>query len=246
MKILGELMLHYGSPFLEAALHSVSTQVDDIVILYSEKPSQGYQPNIPCPDTREDLLKIAKNFDTDRFATWRDGEWGNEGDHCDAIFNYTDGYDFVFRFDADEVIPPGFVAEMISQAEETNHKTYCVPFTHFWRSFDWACHDGQMPVRLHRVKGGEGQRYLDSRDGKWFVYHFGYAQPTKYIEYKLQCSAHRPEFRPDWFEKKWLANSKDDVHPVCFPGHWNALWFDKTTMPDILKRHPYYGMEVIE
>lgn len=244
MKILGELILHYAAPYLQAALESVSEQVDHIVILYAEKPSQGYQPNILCPDSREDLRKIAEPFGDK--ITWVDGQWHHEGEHCDAIADYMDGYDFVFRFDGDEVIPPGFVAEMIHQANETNHKNYCVPFVHFWRSFNWACRDGQMPVRLHRINGGEGQRYLDSKDGKWFVYHFGYAQPTKYIEYKLQCSAHRPEFRPDWFEKKWLANAKDDVHPVCFPDHWNAEPFDKSTMPEVLKRHPYYNAEVIE
>jgi hypothetical protein len=201
---------------------------------------------------------------------WVEGDWGNEADHVNAISHYTEGYDWVWRSDADEVVPPGMVAEMIRQAEcakklarytsnpvdntgpylETmnpfKYKHHCVPFMHFWRSFSRVCRDGQMPMRLTRVNGGEGQVYLDSQDGKWFVAHFGYAQPTKYLEFKLTVSGHKDEFRPNWLKDVWEKNDGVNCHPVMYEGHWNAVGFDKTTLPLVLKRHKYYGCEVIE
>jgi hypothetical protein len=254
VKVLGFIILHYGRPYLRAAVEAILPQVDHLVILYSPKPSQGFGTDTPCPDTEGELKQEAFDaldlqaigLDGQSKIQWVRGHWHHEGEHTDAIWQYADGYDWIVRLDADEIFPPGMVAEMIAQAEETQHKNYCVPFVHFWRSFSRVNRDAQMPVRLARVNGGEGQRYLDSKGGKWFVYHFGYAQPSRYIQYKLQVSGHRPEFRPDWYEKKWLANAQEDLHPVNFPGFWNAEPFDKETMPEVLKRHPYFSMTVID
>ena len=255
MKVLGEIILYYGAPFLSAAVESIYDQVDKIVILYSPKPSQGHSTTLQCPDTREDLMACVMEF-KDKIM-WVEGDWGNEGDHVNAISHYTEGYDWVWRSDADEVVPPGMVAEMIRQAEAYQdpdspndrlciYKHHCVPFVHFWRSFSRVCRDGQQPMRLTRVNGGEGSVYLDSQDGKWVVLHFGYAQPTKYLEFKLTVSGHKDEFRPGWLENVWLKNDGVNCHPVMFEGHWNAVDFDKTTMPLVLKRHKYYNSEVIE
>ena len=78
------------------------------------------------------------------------------------------------------------------------------------------------------------------------VSHFGYAQPTKYIEYKLLVSGHRPEFRRDWFAEKWLKNGQYDLHPVVHPNHWMPVDFDKSKLPEILKSHPFYSIEIIK
>lgn len=243
-KILGFIILHTGRPYLRAAVEAILPQVDQLVILYSPKPSQGFGTDIPCPDSETDLMSEISPVPAN--VIWHRGHWNHEGEHTDAIWQYSEGYDWIVRLDADEVFPPGMVAEMIEQAQETNHRTYCVPFVHFWRSFNRCCRDAQMPVRLSRVNGGEGQRYLDSKGGKWEVLHFGYAQPSRYIEYKMQVSGHRPEWRPDWFKDRWLANAQADVHPVCFPTHWMPQDYDKTTMPEVLKRHPYYSMDLID
>ena len=236
-------ILHYGRPYLAAAIESVYPQVDHIVILYTAHPSQGFTPSLPCPDTEDELRVEAAPF-MDKI-TWVYGNWANETEHIHAVRNYVGSYDWVWRFDADEITPPGMVAEMIRQAKTSDHAEYRVPFVHFWRSFNKVCRDGQMPIRLYRVLGGKGLRYLDSRD-TWYVLHFGYAMPTRYIEYKLQCSGHRPEFRKDWFETKWLANCHEDVHPVMHPGHWNAVDYDKSNMPKFLKEHKYFHAGVVE
>lgn len=242
MKTLAFVTMHYGAAYLETALRSLDTQVDQFLILYAAKPSQGYQANIPCPDTRQDLWEITRPWK--HKLTWVDGEWPDEGSHHNTVFQFAAGFDWLWRFDTDEVAQPGLVAEMIAQAEETGHRFYRVPFIHHWRSFDKACRDSQMPMRLIRVNGGEGESVLNGKDYTWNVHHMGYAQPLKYIAYKLLVSGHRPEFRENWLQEIYLGGVEKDVHPVSF-GLWNVEPYDKTKMPKELLEHPLYGVDPI-
>lgn len=235
MKTLGYMMLHYGAPYLRASLEALAPQVDHIVILYTDFPSQGFMAETLCPDSEKELYDIARDF----HVTWAKGRWPNEGAHHDAIWSFAEGYDWLIRCDSDEVYPEGMVAELIRQAAATEHKFYRIPFQHFWQSFTHVCRDGQMPMRLIRVTGGEGERYLDSDNWRWAVHHMGYCQPNRYIQYKMEVSGHRPEFRPDWYEEKWLKASLTDVHPVVFD-FWNAEPYDAALLPPALKAHRLY------
>lgn len=243
-KIVSYVILHYGLPYFKTAVAAIYPQVDEIIVLYSHKPSQGFFTNIPAPDTREELYEsITPYLDKVR---WIDGEWGNEGDHTDAVRAFTAGYDWLVRFDSDEVYQPDSVARLIQQAELTEAKIFRLPFLHFWRSFTKVCRDGHNPERIVRLTGGEGTAYLDSMNETNSVLHFGYAQPTKYIEYKMQVSGHKSEWRPEWFSQIWQTNAEKDVHPVCKFDFWTPEPFDKTKLPELLKSHPYYEKEVIE
>lgn len=242
-KILSYCILHYGRPYFKYAVEALYPQVDKIVILYTSKPSQGFQADIPCPDTREELYTDIQEF-MDKIE-WVDGEWENEGLHNDAVAKYREGYNWQIRFDADEIYPEGSVDYFIKEAEKTPLKEFRLPFYHFWRSFKWACSDAQWPFRLYRIGSGDGWGWVGD---KYRIFHMGYAQPTRYIQYKMQVQAHRLEWRPDWFEKRWLANVKDDIHPVSYlpTPLWNAGLFDVSKLPDVLKKHPYANSEVIE
>lgn len=252
MKVLGNMILHQGKPYLRYAIEALKGQVDHIMIFYSEKPSQGFQTDIPCPDTREELIAEVEAADGPP-VTWVDGSWPNETEHVNAIHRYTNGYDWIWRVDADEIAPEGMVAEMIRQAElqpkvlgEFILRAFRVPFIHAWRTFNRVCRDGSHPIRLTRVNGGEGICTLDSDGGKWEVWHGGYAIPNAYMAYKWTVSGHKPELRPDWYEKIWLTNEQKNVHPVMHSGHWNAEDFPLESLPKVLLNHPYYGKAVIE
>lgn len=249
---LGFCITHYGAEYFRAALEAIAPQVDKIVILYTDMPSQGFMPETAMlPDTEASLIHCT-DIVADKIR-WIHGRWPNEGAHVDAILQFAAGYDWLVRFDTDEIFPDGFVDEMIAQADkdmedhepwQDHAKNYRVPFVHHWKAFDKVCRDGQMPVRLTRTSGGVGEKYLDAK-GKWWVHHMGYAQDTKYINYKLQVSGHRPEFRPEWYAEKWMANAQEDLHPVCKYGFWNAEPYDKTTLPAVLLKHPNYNKDVI-
>lgn len=279
-KRLAFLILHQGRPYLRYAVQAILPQVDKLMIFYSAKPSQGYQTDMECPDTREELREEAYAADQPRTdfphiskIEWREGEWPNEVAHVNAVNAHTEGYDWLVRLDADEIYPPGMVDEMIRQAEaedKRDAREYRIPFCHFWRSFSRVCRDGSHPIRLTRLKGGSGIKNLDrSHPGgvalevkerpsylcsqtqfvcpqPWEVLHFGYAQPTKYIEYKMAVSGHKSEWRKDWFAERWLVNAQRDVHPVMYPHHWHVEDYDKEKMPEIMRGHPYWDMEVID
>ncbi len=241
MSVLAYMPLHTGLPWLYETLHQILPQVDKLVILYTPTPSCGYTTLLPCPDLREDLFKIAEHFGNEYAGklVWVDGRWSNEHDHCDAIWDFADGYDYVLRVDADEVYPDGFMAEMVRQADAYPEVgSFRFPFLHFWKDLEHVCRDFHPPYRMLRNPRMGDWMALDSKS-QWFVYHMGYAQPTEYIAYKLSVSYHKPEFRKDWFQEKWLKKADKDLHPVT-PGIWDAEEFDRSTLPDVCAVNPLY------
>ncbi|MCP3684106.1 MAG: glycosyltransferase family 2 protein, partial [bacterium] len=224
MKKLGYIILFYGKPYLQAAVAAIYPQVDRIVVLYTDKPSQGFITDTPCPDTEEELKACVAPY-KDKIL-WIKGEWHNQGEHTNAVFDYAAGYDYLVRFDADEIYPEGMVDAMIEQAEASDAHHFQLPFQHFWRSFDRVCRDSQRPYRLVKMKGGEGDQILDSLDWKWAVYHMGYAQPDEYVRFKLKILDHAPEYRPDWLDMIWDNSERtEDLHPVSLK-MWNSEHFD--------------------
>ena len=65
MKVLGFIPLHYGKEYLEVAIKAVDPCIDQLLILYTSKPSYGSRSAIVCPETEEELkeivFKAAKN-----------------------------------------------------------------------------------------------------------------------------------------------------------------------------------------
>ena len=245
-KKLGFCNLHQGRPFFKYAVEAIYPQVDKIFIFYTDTPSQGYKTPLECPDKRQELYDDIKPF-MDK-VTWIDGHWDTEGEHVDAVRAHTKGCEWLVRFDADEIYQPGSVDYFVKQAEKTTFKDFRVPMFHFWRSFNWVCRDAQFPFRLERLRGATGWGWLSDEDDKYKIIHMGYAQPTNYIKYKMQVSAHKPEWRPNWYGDCWLSNAKDNIHPVSYIPNplWNAEPFDKTKLPEVLKNHEYYDKEIIE
>jgi len=241
---LGYMILHSGAHYLRAAIESMKTQVDQILILYSEHPSQGYGTDLECPDNRDLLRNIVEPYR--KKIIWVDGNWGNEGDHTNAVYMFADKFEWLIRFDADEVFPDGMVDEMIKQAEKTQSRNFQFPFMHFWRSFNEVCRDAQFPYRMiHNTNNVDGDSILDSCDGKYVVHHMGYAIPNKYMIYKWEITGHKSELKPEWFSDIWYGGGQEDLHPVS-----RGLWpksekFDKNLMPKSLKEHPYFHLKRI-
>lgn len=244
-RTLAYIPLLYGRPWLKETIHQILPQVDELHIYITDQPSCGHGTDLPCPDTKDELFAIIDSFPQDKILVG-EGRWGSEADHCNQAWQAKDSFDWIVRADADEIYPDGYIAEMIRQAEEKpSFGHYRVPFVHLWRSLNWVCKDRQMPFRLHRTRPPNNEScFLDDQDGRWFVAHMGYAQPSKYIEYKLQVSLHKPEFRPEWLEEIWRKNAKVDIHPVSY-GLWNAEPFDKMLLPEIVRQSPYWDMDLI-
>lgn len=240
MKTIAYTALHYGAPFLSSAIKSVLYAVDEYHVLYSPHGSHGTQTDAVCPDTRGDLLSIAMEAAGGKLR-WHDGNWRHEGQQRDAIYEYTDA-DLILTLDADEIWRPDQLAIMLETAASGSVRETAAYEMPFWRSFYQAMPDKLCaPARVVNTHHKSGIAYPDV-----FFAHFGYAQPTRYIEYKMAIHGHRADWRSEWFVDKWLANASEDVHPTN-RDFWTARAVNPLLyLPAWMTEHPYAGMGVIE
>lgn len=247
MKVVSYTALHYGKDYLYYAIRSVIDHVDEHYILYSRVGSHGHRTERPCPDTRSELIDLAKRAAGDKLR-WIDGEWTHEGAQRDSIFSYAPDADVILVVDADEVWPddPALWEAVRSLSYGSGFRRWRLPMVHFWRSFHQAIlHDPAYPERIicpHGVKN-EAQTIPYYRP----IAHLGYAQRSEIVSYKLLTHGHRNEFRRDcdWFHEKFMANAQHDCHPVGSE-YWNpepVNWYDY--LPRWMAEHPYCEKMVI-
>jgi hypothetical protein len=250
MKRIAYCALHYGKEYLAWAVRSVQDHVDEIHFLYTPLPSFGYQTLLKCPDKKEELEREANRF-LKIPSFWHVGRWTGEGQHRNTIGEIAAerGASQILSFDSDEVWDPDSLATALDDAAARPERNILVRFIHFWRSFKWVCRDACMPVRIINL-GKKGDHFIDGSKQPVPVLHFGYAQTTKLIEYKMDCHGHKAELRGDWFKTKFLPwkPGVGDVHPTN-----NNFWTPEATDAKIsgvvdrmLGDHPYNGLPLIE
>lgn len=243
MRIVSYTALHYGADYLGWVIRSVIDHVDQHVILYCPHGSHGSRTDRPCPDTRDELYAIAQAAAGDKLL-WIDGDWAQENQQRESIYEYAPDADVILVVDADEIWPLAWGSwyGMI----ELGYQTIRLPIIHFWRSF-WRAiiHDPAYPQRLIFPK---------NRGGDWTasnnrpICHMGYARSPEAVHYKLLIHGHKGQLRDiDWYmRERFLANAQQDCHPVGSewwqPEPVNPLDF----MPQWMSQHPYFGMQVIE
>ena len=77
----------------------------------------------------------------------------------------------------------------------------------------------------------------------------GYAQTPEIICYKMQIHGHLAEWRPNWYEDKFLAwqPGVKDVHPTCRDNFWEPKpYVDDGTLEKLTFDHPYFGRDIIK
>lgn len=241
-RILGYAPILYGKDYLRESLLSVVNHVDKFVVLYTPIPSYGFGTDAVCPDTEEELLKIAQEVLGDKLI-WHHGGWGQEGAHRGEIFRYSGGYDGILAIDADEVYDQETLPKAIELALQC--KQMYVGFggyINFWRSFNHACYDSFTPIRFINLRGEPTQ--FGNGVVPCTVYHFSCAQSEAVMRFKLLVHGHKNEIRPNWLEEIYFGTQMEDVHLTSY-GLWNATPFDKNTLPQSLKDHPNFNKERI-
>ncbi len=245
-RVIGYMPLHYGKDYLRESLLSVIDHVEKFVVIYSETPSYGHGTNVVCPEREIELFTIAMEVCGSKLE-WRKEKFGNEGEHRGFIYNFTEGFDLVLAVDADEVFDQESLKAALQFAYEGDKRYYGIAgYINFWRSFSFACYDGYLPVRITNLHNPEnsGQGTAICK-----IYHFSCAQSKSIMDYKYIIHGHKDELRPDWLQNtyyRWTPEDNfNDLHPVAI-GLWNATYFDKNTMPDILKKHPNFNKHIID
>lgn len=249
MKIVGFTALHYGLPYLDAAIRSVIDAVDEHYVIYSDIGSHGHRTDVPCPDSREDLMEVAHNAAGNKLR-WYEGHFSTEGNQRDMIYQVAPDADVIIVVDSDEIYPVKLVETIVNlPAENAPIREFRVSMVHFWRSFSkCVTHDPAWPTRVIYPKAkpiGSGMFAL-SEPGP--IAHMGYAIPPYLMEYKWRIHGHLNELRRDvdWFHDVFMANRQYDCHPVGSE-YWNPETVDPWLyLPEWMKSHKYANMAVIE
>lgn len=244
MKTIGYAPINYGKEYFEASLKSVEPHVDKFVVLYSETGSQGYVTDQKPPDTESELHAIASDVLGSKLV-WDNSRYATEGQHRDAAFAFAEGYQVMLTLDSDEVIDSKELPRVIQEVYDGSHRRLGVNgYVNFWRSFSRACIDGFRPIRFFNLMrpsaGSQGEVQIP-------FYHFGCAQSLDTVFYKWQISAHRGELRPDWYymHSHWEPGKYEWLHPASLTIWKEPEYFDKQTLPQILKDHPNFKKEII-
>lgn len=251
MKVIAYTALHYGAEYLAYAIKSVIDHVDEYHVLYSAEGSHGWRTEERCPDTAQQLYDIARAVAGHKLH-WTNGKWPYEGAQRDYIHQLVPDADVILVLDSDEIWQPKLIERIIHYSGKVQYsapvRTLRLPMLHYWRSFHKAIvNDPAWPERI--IFPRINPRYGDgtwSRGVGW-INHMGYAQRSEIVRYKLLTHGHRGEFRRDvdWFTDKFMANAQIDCHPVGSE-YWNPEPVNPMDyMPDFMKSHPNYRLEVI-
>lgn len=244
-KTTASYILHYGREWLFHSMRSVRPFVDEIRVFYTPKPSHGHTSQLQCPETREELHTISKQFD----AVWHEGLYPQEGQHRDyAIANCKEaGAEVILVVDADEIWLPEELKYALDYVRNNPFRIgrWCVNMLHFWRSLRWVCNDSMWPTRIIVPTRGHGIGYVSHNECQ--PLHMGYAQTPEIIEYKMSIHGHKDEIRPGWFGQMFLAWRPEmgDVHPTC-EDTWTPKPYDRNLISDVVGDHSYFHLEIIE
>jgi len=216
MKVLAYYPIHYGAEYLNASIKSIDTLVDKIVILYTPSPSYGYQTDIPCPESEEELRAIAESSSS-KIEWMNIGGSTNEGRHRGIAFNQAEGFDIMLPVDADEIWETSSLERCIKETYDgSSWRRNISGFVNFWKSFNWACYDSFQPARAFNLN----RNNLIEESIQGTIYHFGYAQSEKIMNYKFEIHGHKSEIKPGWLQNTYYGwePGKLDLHPTC--GVW--------------------------
>jgi len=240
------MTIHYGGAYLREALLSVVDHVDKMVIAYSRQPSQGHGTNKECPDKENDIYFICKTVLGDKLIWDAADRYGAENEHRAVKYKYSHGFDLVLTVDSDEVYASEQLQESFKYSYWGLHRFYGIDgYINFWRSFDWFCTDGFRPIRIENLHRKNQDQDINL---KQTIYHFSTCQPVEIMAYKFGVFGHAHEVRPGWLQDVYYSWSPEapfgDVHCVA-RDLWNPVFFDKNTLPEILKNHENFNKRVV-
>lgn len=245
MKVLGFMTLFYGEEYLRDSLMSIRDHVDKMVIAYTPEPSHGHNTTAINPDDKDRMFMIAQMVLGEKLI-WNEGTYSSESRHRARRYVYCDGYDLILTIDPDEVFKNEEVQSALNYAFINKERYFGIKgYVNLWRSFDWACYDGFRPIRIENLRN---QNEKQNHECHLTVYHFSTCQKESIMRYKYKVFGHANEIKQNWLDGVHYAwtpeNNFGDLHPVSI-GLWNAVPFDKTTLPDTLHFHENYKKQLI-
>jgi len=241
MRVIGNLTIHYGVEYLKECLTSIKDHCEKVVVAYTPNPSHGFGTTDICPDSREVIERICSGVLGDKLI-WDENVYNAENTHRRTVHNYSSGYDLILTIDADEVFKPEEITNALQFAYNNPQRYYGIKgYVNFWRSFNHACYDGFRPIRIENLNNHNQEQ---NHECHLTIYHFSTAQSEPVMRYKYKIFGHASEIRENWLNDTYYGTTMTDLHPVSI-GLWNAVEFDKNTLPEFLKDHANFNKDRI-
>lgn len=185
------------------------------------------------------------------------------------------GMDYYFLVDGDEVYQAQHLRQ-IRQTIQSHPEAgiFIVKCHTFWRSFHYRIPPDMLSWRPRRIfKLTQKRRMLgipfphrlafkgindlnslgtlvEFPPDKAAFYHFSYARSPARMREKLSTFPHAQEILSGWFDQVWLAwpqnRQMTNIHPTDPPKFPKALRQTTEDLPEVLRSHPYYGLDIIE
>ncbi len=181
---------------------------------------------------------------------------------------------YSFLVDGDEVYRSDHLEALREEIQaHPEVGTFHIKCTIFWRSFHYRIRPDVMkwmPPRVfkidrHRKMLGVplphrmrfvGKNKTNSLGPKYLVpperctfYHFSYARSEEKMRQKIATFSVARDVMSGWFERVWLAwpSQRDmrEIHPMTPEEFPQADRVEPTDLPEVMKTHPYYQLDVI-
>lgn len=185
-----------------------------------------------------------------------------------------EGVDYYWLVDGDEVYKETHWTNILKEIQaHPEVGTFIVKCHIFWRSFSyripaqilsWRPRRIFKLTRHRRVLGipfphrlrFTGQNEMNSLGPVYEIptecglfYHFSYARSEQAMMDKFRTFSHAHEIPEAWIQnvwKKWpKARDMNNIHPVDPPKFPRAVYQVPEDLPQVLKGHPFYGLDVI-
>ena len=185
-----------------------------------------------------------------------------------------EGIEYYFLVDGDEVYRRDHlqaIREEIERHPEVG--TFQIKCTVLWRSFRYRIPYGCVkwtPWRIFKITRSRsvlgltvpyrcrfigpnrtnsvGPRYLIPPERALF-YHFGYARSTDRMRLRLAASEQQRHFTDGWFDAVWMhwpqERSMKNLSPLDPGSLPEALCVDPSDLPEVMRTHPYWDMDII-
>lgn len=167
-------------------------------------------------------------------ATVISGRWTSEEAHRRAAFDYllSNGFDFTFIPDSDEVIETALLESLCSLAEHNLADRVYVSWDTYWGPVDEETayvirprepYNPALLIRMNAVqydgvRNFSGGRSLLLNESYGLVHHLSYAGPAERIRRKIATYGHRDEVQDRWYEavyEQWFYDKGlRNLHPT--------------------------------
>jgi len=233
---LGAVYCAYNAcDFLPESVQRIYPVVDKVVFLVNFKPWFG-ESFSAVPGTLNMILSIP---DPDQKFLVVVGYWKNEAEQRNAGLKLLrdNKIDWCLIVDDDELYNLGQLKKVKYMLENySEHAAYLIYHQIYWKNRETiiegifgsfptiARTDGTVNFNENRmIKVNSGHTWFSLSVESILCHHMSYVRSDVEMKRKIESFSHADEIDPDWYEKVWLGDVVENLHPSAGPRFKRAL-----------------------